>query len=811
MNAPAFFRDKASTLAELEGQLRTARVLPQVTLAHGDWRAAPEHALAAILARSWARTRPGATGQERPALIVRSSAAGEDGATWSLAGHYVSVPDVVGEDALAVAIDTVFASYAAPIADDQKVLIQPMLQDVVASGVATSREVGSGRPYIVVNTSLSPDTSAVTAGRSNDTEVCYHFRGALTEPAGRCGAIVRLLREIEDLTGLTRIDIEFAFVAGQHEPVLLQARPLVNSPPTALPRDRHCRDLKLAEDKIGALLGERSMARGHRSALGVMPDWNPAEMIGVRPRPLALSLYRDLVTDDVWARQRNAYGYRDLRGTPLLIDLLGIPFIDVRASFESFVPAALDDDAAERLVDHYMARLLAAPNLHDKIEFEIVLSCYAFDTDAKLAQLAQAGFAAGEIERLGRALHTLTRQVMDPRTSPRLLDRGSLERLQARRRQLAAEPSPLVRAYWLLEDCRRFGTRPFAGLARVGFIAVQLLNSLVSVGAISDEDRQAFMMSVSTVASEMQRDLARLSRNDFLERYGHLRPGAYDILSPRYDETPDFYFGKVWTRRPDINPQSDDIPLEARSFAADTSIDERHTRARVRLEAAAAPLLAAHGFELSAGAFFDFLAEGVREREHAKFLFTRNLSDALVALGEWGESVGLDREALSFADIGAIRVAHGSARDPLTLFSETIRQGRERHQVTQATCLPPLIVAPQDVWNFHLPMATPNFVTARAAQGRVVRELDETDLTDAIVLIPNADPGYDWIFSRRIAGLITAYGGANSHMAIRSAELDLPAVIGAGEHLFSEWAQAGGLRIDCAGRRVEILPMGASC
>lgn len=808
MNAPAFFGDKASTLAQLEGKLQTARVLPQATLSYGEWRATPDRAIQRLLRQPWS------IGRGQASLIVRSSALGEDGAAWSLAGHYTSVPNVVGPEALRAAIATVFASYGPSPSDDERVLVQPMLGDVVASGVATSREVGSGRPYIVINTSLSADTSAVTAGRSNDTEVYYYFRGALDEPKGRRGAVVRLLREIEAISDLSRIDIEFAFVAGQTEPVLLQARPLVNSPPTTLPRDRHCRQLKLAEDKVASILGAHPMARGHRSALGVMPDWNPAEMIGVRPRPLALSLYRDLVTDDVWARQRNSYGYRDLRGTPLLIDLLGIPFIDVRASFESFVPAALTDEEAERLVDHYIVRLLAAPGLHDKVEFEIVLSCYAFDTPARLQALGEAGFSPDQTQRLGAALHRLTRQVMDPVTSPRLSDHGSLDKLQARRRQLAAEPDPLTRAYWLLEDCRRFGTRPFAGLARVGFIAVQLLNSLVSVGAISDHDRQAFMMSVSTVASEMQRDLASLPRAAFLDRYGHLRPGAYDILSPRYDEAPELYFGKAWSDRPEQGARAA-VAAEPASFAPTLAISDPHVALRralsQRMATAVAPLLIQHGFDLSPAAFLDFLADGVREREHAKFLFTRNLSDALVALTRWGEDAGFTPEDLSFADIRAIRAAHSSAKDPRALFAETIRQGRESYAVTAATCLPPLITAPKDVWGFDLPTATPNFVTARAAQGRVVRELDHPDLSGAIVMIPNADPGYDWIFSRNIAGLVTAYGGANSHMAIRSAELNLPAVIGAGEHLFSEWSQAGGLRIDCAGRRVDVLPMGLSC
>ena len=51
-------------------------------------------------------------------------------------------------------------------------------------------------------------------------------------------------------------------------------------------------------------------------------------------------------------------------------------------------------------------------------------------------------------------------------------------------------------------------------------------------------------------------------------------------------------------------------------------------------------------------------------------------------------------------------------------------------------------------------------------------------LEGKIVLIENADPGYDWIFSQNIIGLITKYGGANSHMAIRCAEFGVPAAIG---------------------------------
>jgi hypothetical protein len=56
-----------------------------------------------------------------------------------------------------------------------------------------------------------------------------------------------------------------------------------------------------------------------------------------------------------------------------------------------------------------------------------------------------------------------------------------------------------------------------------------------------------FMSDLETVGSEIGRDYARLTKDEFLSRYGHLRPGTYDILSPRYDEAPDVYFD--WSTR----------------------------------------------------------------------------------------------------------------------------------------------------------------------------------------------------------------------------------------------------------------------
>ena len=67
----------------------------------------------------------------------------------------------------------------------------------------------------------------------------------------------------------------------------------------------------------------------------------------------------------------------------------------------------------------------------------------------------------------------------------------------------------------------------------------------------------------------------------------------------------------------------------------------------------------------------------------------------------------------------------------------------------------------------------------------------------------SVDPGYDWLFSYPISGLIL--GGVNSHMAIRANELGLPAVIGCGERFYNYWSTSKILNIDCANKKVVVI------
>lgn len=307
----------------------------------------------------------------------------------------------------------------------------------------------------------------------------------------------------------------------------------------------------------------------------------------------------------------------------------------------------------------------------------------------------------------------------------------------------------------------------------------------MAVGVLSQEDYDAFIGGVTTVSSQLGRDRATLDKTAFLARYGHLRPGTYDILSPRYDEAPELYFD--WSQGP-ATPR----PVEPFSPTP--------TQMREILM-----LLEAHGLQSDPTGLFDFLQAGIELRELAKFHFTRNLSDALALIGELGMQWGFSRDDLAYSDIAVFKELHIAAAGIREALANSIEQGKARHAETLRISLPPLIARPEDIWAFEWPETAPNFITQKQVTAPVVKCDKRERLAGSIVCIPSADPGFDWLFACPIAGLITAWGGANSHMAIRAGELGLPAVIGAGEGLYRRWSEAQRLHLDCAARRVEVL------
>jgi glutamine kinase len=773
------FKTKAESLEALAPLLRNGRVLPQFRFSVSDWRSNAAGVLAAIVAAPWGSDR----------LIVRSSARSEDGgAGSSQAGKYDSVLGVIGSAAVAQAINRVVDSFANDGSDEDQIFVQPMLDRVAMAGVVFSRSP-AGAPYFIINyDDRSGLTDRVTAGVGAHLETFLCLRSRPDDCPPALAPVIALVRELEALLGCDAIDVEFA-VSDDGQLYLLQVRPLAVDRQGTVADDAKI-DAALADvaRKVELLSRPHPYLHGSRAVFGIMPDWNPAEIIGVRPRPLSMSLYRELITDAIWAYQRDNYGYQNLRSFPLLVDFHGLPYIDVRVSFNSFIPRDVPDDLASRLVNYYIDRLLAEPHLHDKVEFEIIFSCYTLDLPKRMASLAERGFSQEDLADLSGSLRRLTNRIINGETGLWRRDREKIDLLAWRFPTICkAGIDKISRIYWLIEDCKRYGTLPFAGLARAGFIAVQLLQSFVEVGALDAEESATFMASVATVGSRIGRDFAQLPKADFLARYGHLRPGTYDILSPRYDEAPDLYFD--WSNTRPTTPAAP--PRFALSIEQLRRIQQ---------------LLKEHELDIDVLSLIEFIKAGIEGREYAKFVFSRSLSDALLLIKELGKDHGLSAEDCAFLNYDTIRTLYSTSGSVREALLESVAHGRERHMLTRNLVLPPVVASPDEVFAFHLPPSQPNFITRKSVTAAVASVGDPPEsFAGRILFVPSADPGFDWIFSRNISGFITQFGGANSHMAIRASELGIPAVIGAGEPLYRRWQTARKLCVDCTNQRVLLI------
>lgn len=781
-------QSKAKTINSLQSLVRCFKIPPTYIFITKDWLADK----AAILDEIQKRF------SDCQLLAIRSSASDEDDFAKSRAGEYDSVLNVPCNNpkAIGIAVDKVIASYQrnGPRSDEDEVIVQRMVQDCIMSGVVFTHDLNTGAPYYVVNyDDISGLTDTVTSGDSEyANRTLYIHRNSTQElRSKRFQILLKAIGELEQIMDSQFLDVEFA-ITEDLQPYLLQVRAITTRPNWNRAITKHVDiTLKGAQAFVKKKFNPIDGVFGETTVFGQMPDWNPVEMIGRVPRALAFSLYKNLITDHAWRIARRTMGYAVPNGHPLMVSIAGQPFIDTRLSFHSFLPDGLESEICEKLVNSWVRKLREFPELHDKIEFDIAITTFSFDIDDKINSPSYTALSQKEKKAFKEALRKQTVALFNDQHPGSI--KNSLLKIECLKSKQAhyqnqPELQDLSQLFSMQEDCIMLGTIPFSILARHGFIARTLLLSLVSRGILTMDHMHHIQTGIRTVASDLVDDMRRLQlgeieREMFMNRYGHLRPGTYDILSKRYDQMPD------------LGVVNSNAPITQRKGGFKLSSSQKKAIDR---------LLLSEGFSgIDADRFFDYIREATCGREYGKFIFSRSISYMLEMIAGFGEYHGLSREELSYIALNdllqvSVNSIEGSVEDWLRLIAET---NKAKHSISTAIRLPQVLFDEAGVHIVPFQVSNPNFITTKKITGPCfLLKSDQSGitLTGKIVLIENADPGFDWIFSHSISGLITKYGGANSHMAIRCAEFGIPAAIGCGEQRFEALARANQIMLDCS-------------
>ena len=732
-------------------------------------------------------------------IIVRSSAIGEDSEENSNAGSYESILNVNSSSKREItsAINKVIFSYKNKNNHNpnNQILIQNQSKNILHSGVVFSRSPDLGSPFYLVNYDIGDSTVGVTHGSINQT-IKFHRNINKNSLDPKWKNLLSAIEEIEKITNSTKLDIEFGITRNK-KIIIFQVRPITSfSHDNFLKSDRLLRN-SIKKNKLKFLKLKKSPnLHPSKNIFSDMTDWNPAEIIGNNPRPLDYSLYDYLIMKSSWYRARVELGYQKFSPHSLMVKFGNKPYVDTRISFNSLIPENFNSNLKKKLMKYYLEKLYSNPHLHDKVEFDILFTCYDLSLKSKLNELKKFGFSQKEIDEIFNQLFLFTKNLISIFPVLSKSCTNSIENMTQNRLNHMKEIKKssdyyhkLQVAEKLLNDCINFGIIPFSKMARIAFISTAILRSLVNENYITQKEFDKFMNSLETPLSRFQHDLIaltnnKISKSEFLKIYGHLRPGTYDVTINRYDKD-----------NPFLNIIKFSDLSKTKSFEIKIkNLDE---------------ILKSNNIPINSYEFYYFIKNSIVMREELKFEFTHNLSDALELIAESGSELGLFRDEISFLEIKTILSSYKKyTKNELKSFlKKQVSKNKSRFQINTKLTLPSIISSERDFEIIQYYMAKPNYITEKIISEKIIN-LDiskSTELENKIVLLEHADPGYDWIFAKNPLGLITKYGGVASHMSIRCSEVGLPASIGCGEIIYEKLLNASKVMLDCKNHQIVIL------
>ena len=706
-------------------------------------------------------------------IIIRSAAFDED-AKYSHAGKYLSISNinVINSTLIEKSIDKVFISYGKHN-QNQYILVQEYIQNAESVGVIFTVDPKNGSPFRTINFNNSNHTELITSGKTNG-QIVYYYKDISRDKLSRIILnIENLIKKLEHKFLNIPLDIEF--LVKKRKIYILQVRRLSVKKSSKVLFQKSLNDF---EKKLSKMTSETSHLIGKERFFSTMTDWNPAEIIGLKPKPLALSLYQSLITNEVWSESRVNLGYKDITKMPLLYSFLGTPYIDLKTDINSFLVRNLPDEVQHKLINFYFKKFKKQPYYYyDKIESNLVINCISLDIKKYKNILSHSSLSKKQINNVIKIYINLTMNIVS-KLDDNIKKFKYGEKLFKELKR--SKNSTINKIYLLHNICKNYGTLPFANLARMAFIAVEFLNSFVDLKIITSNERKIFLETIKSVSFEMSKDLSK-SKSKFIANFGHLRPNTYEISTPNYKENYQNYFKNA---QPTLKRPKKFI------------FNHKHKN-KINY------FLRKNKFvNCNANSLMYFIENAIYERENSKLFFTKIIDEIFNQLKILSKRIKLNHKDIQYLNIEKILDLYEqfSHEDIVKDLKKDIRKNKDIYNFNQNFNLPNVILNKNDIYLYEEMKASPTFITDKKITSNFInlKNLKKNlNLDDKIICIENADPGYDFIFNYKINGLITAFGGPNSHMSIRCNEFSIPAAIGIGEKKFQQLLNKDIIYLNC--------------
>lgn len=696
----------------------------------------------------------------RPLFVaVRSSVTQEDSISASFAGMYLTklrVPATLQK--VLQAVDEVIASvkakhdvasrYAATrgveFTGETSVIVQEMIEATMG-GVVFSHDLMRQDGYYLVSVSCKTGESIVS-GVSTGTLVRVVRR---MNPENICEKwlqkIIKTMKSIEEYYRSTSLDVEFAFRGDTL--YTLQCRPITAVQKVLIKETEEEKLLKRIMS-LNELIA--SCYRG--DVLGDMIDINPVELLGASPTPLDTSIFKHLFADQIVEQVRREMGY-----DPLDVGLIrvvgGKPYVSMHASAFSFRPQGIPRRIYERIVKVYRDMLVKNPALQNRVEFEV----FAMSCGEKLEQVMVKAKLNKDEKRIVRdAFNRLDSTFLEiSKEELRIWKRKAYEYEKSLQDLQDGDAS--------LESILEYvatGTKMFTKVARLAFYWKNKFEEIHP----QENLNELLTGHIHSVNTQLQIDLVRcrkgvITREELIQRYKHLHPGQFSVFGESYEDDPEYYL-----------------------------------LAQMEKVKAVKILKRSHVFEDTTE--FRYVVSFMEAREQINFLFNKAFHFFTTKLKKLLVQFGI------------------SQKDASRLSWEQLKRWLDgtppkTSEETEPPILLPEVIIPgiTDLRVIMFSEAMPTYVTNQVIKAPLCvleRPSIAMDVRDAIVILPNADPGYDFLFHSGVAGIITKVGGPASHMCIRAVELQIPACIGCGERMYQKLKSARTAILDCKSEQIII-------